>query len=35
VIHYYFRVDLEVVWDVVERDLPPRRRQTDALLSKA
>lgn len=25
VIHDYFRVDLEVVWDVVAHDLPPLR----------
>jgi uncharacterized protein with HEPN domain len=25
IIHDYFRVDVEVVWDVVSRDLPPLR----------
>ena len=35
VIHDYFRVDLKVVWDVVERDLPALRRQIEALLSKS
>jgi uncharacterized protein with HEPN domain len=34
VIHDYFRVDLKVVWDVVERDLPPLRSQIEGLLSK-
>ena len=32
VIHDYFRVDLAVVWDVVERDLRPLRAQIEALL---
>jgi uncharacterized protein with HEPN domain len=35
VIHDYFRVDLEVVWDVVERDLLPLRRQIEEFLRKA
>jgi len=32
-IHDYFRVDLRVVWDVVERDLPALRQQIEVLLS--
>ena len=32
VIHDYFRVDLAVVWDVVEKDLLPLRTQIEALL---
>lgn len=32
VIHDYFRIDLEVVWDVVTNDLPPLREQIDGLL---
>lgn len=35
VIHDYFRVDLAVVWDVVERDLPTLRAQIEALLEEA
>jgi uncharacterized protein with HEPN domain len=35
VIHDYFHVDLKVVWDVVERDLPPLRKQIEELLSKS
>jgi uncharacterized protein with HEPN domain len=31
VIHDYFRVDLEVVWNVVRNDLPPLRPQMEAL----
>ena len=33
VIHDYFRVDLEVVWDVAQNDLPALRPQIDALLA--
>ena len=32
VIHDYFRVDLGVVWDVVEKDLLPLKTQIEALL---
>jgi uncharacterized protein with HEPN domain len=35
VIHDYFRVDLDVVWDVVANDLPKLRSQIEALLAKA
>ena len=35
VIHDYFRVDVEVVWDVVQNDLPALRAQIDALLALA
>ena len=31
VIHDYFRIDLDVVWDVVRNDLPPLRAQVEAL----
>lgn len=30
-IHEYFGVDLGLVWDVVERELPPLRSTTDGL----
>jgi len=33
VIHDYFRVDVDVVWDVVENDLPGLRSQMEALLA--
>jgi uncharacterized protein with HEPN domain len=33
-IHGYFIVDLKVVWLVVERDLPPLRRQVEGLLQQ-
>lgn len=33
IIHDYFRVDLEVVWDVVQNDLPALKPQIDALLA--
>jgi uncharacterized protein with HEPN domain len=31
-IHHYFGIDLEVVWSVVEKDLPDLLRYIDALL---
>lgn len=34
VIHDYFRVDLNVVWDVVTNDLAPLREQLAALLRR-
>jgi uncharacterized protein with HEPN domain len=34
VIHDSFRMDLAVVWDVVERDLMPLRAQIEALLKQ-
>ena len=34
VIHDYFRVDLAVVWDVVEKDLLPLRKHLEALLQQ-
>ena len=33
-IHEYFGVDLALVWDVVERELPSRRPKVGALLQK-
>ena len=33
VIHGYFRVDLDIVWKVVEKELPTLRGQVAALLS--
>ena len=32
IIHDYFRVDVDVVWDVVSQDLPPLREMIAALL---
>jgi uncharacterized protein with HEPN domain len=34
VIHDYFGVNLEIVWAVVEKDLPQLRRAVEALLSE-
>jgi uncharacterized protein with HEPN domain len=34
VIHDYFGINLEIVWAVVEKDLPPLRRAVDHLLSE-
>ena len=33
IIHDYFRVDVDVVWDVVSQDLPPLREKIAALLT--
>ena len=33
-IHHYFITDLDVVWSVVEDDLPDLRTQVDAILNK-
>jgi uncharacterized protein with HEPN domain len=33
IIHDYFRVDVEVVWDVVSQDLPPLREQIASLIA--
>ena len=35
VIHDYFGVNLDIVWAVVEKDLPQLRRAVDDLLSEA
>ena len=33
-VHDYFRIDTEIVWDVVERDLPVLKRAMQALLDE-
>ena len=33
-VHNYFGIDTELVWDVVDRDLPPLKREIEALLGK-
>ena len=33
-VHDYFAVDTQVVWDVIERDLPDLKRKIAALLKK-
>ena len=33
-IHHYFVTDLDVVWSVVEDDLPELRTQVDRILNK-
>jgi uncharacterized protein YutE (UPF0331/DUF86 family) len=33
-IHHYFGTDLDVVWSVVEDDLPDLRVQVDTILNK-
>jgi uncharacterized protein with HEPN domain len=31
-IHEYFDVDLELVWEVIQKDLPPLKKQVEELL---
>ena len=33
-IHHYFGVDMDEVWEVVERELPELRRKIEAILDK-
>ena len=33
-VHHYFGVDLAVIWDIVEHDLPELRREIEALLRR-
>lgn len=33
-IHQYFGVDLELVWDVVKKDLPPFKKQIERILKE-
>jgi uncharacterized protein with HEPN domain len=33
-VHDYFQIDTEVVWEVVEKDLPVLRRDIESLLKK-
>ena len=35
VIHDYFGVDLEIVWAVVQRELPRLKRAIDSLINNA
>lgn len=34
-VHHYFGIDREVVWSVVERDLPQLKEQIERLLSRS
>ncbi|MCK9377576.1 MAG: DUF86 domain-containing protein [Syntrophobacterales bacterium] len=31
-VHHYFEIDLPVVWEVVENELPPLKEQVEAIL---
>lgn len=33
-VHDYFRIDTEIVWQVVEKELPPLKRSLQDLLSR-
>lgn len=32
-VHQYFHIDLQIVWNVIEKDLPVLKSEIDALLS--
>jgi uncharacterized protein with HEPN domain len=31
-IHEYFRINLEVIWDIVQNDIPPLKKQIETIL---
>ncbi|GBL13957.1 hypothetical protein MTo_01252 [Microcystis aeruginosa NIES-1211] len=33
-IHEYFRINLEIIWDIVENDIPPLKGQIEAILQE-
>ena len=33
-IHHYFGIDPEVVWDIITQDLPPLKEQVEAILQE-
>ena len=33
-IHHYFGVDLEVVWDTIEKDLPALKKKVNKILGR-
>jgi uncharacterized protein with HEPN domain len=33
-IHEYFRVNLDIIWDIVQNDIPPLKRQIKSILQK-
>lgn len=34
VAHEYFRVDLDIIWDITQEDLPPLKQQIEDILEK-
>ncbi len=32
IIHEYFRVNLDIIWDIVQNDIPPLKQQIEAIL---
>ena len=32
IIHEYFRVNLDIIWDIVQNDIPPLKRQIESIL---
>ncbi len=35
IIHEYFRVNLDIIWDIVQNDIPPLKRQIEAILQQS
>ncbi len=33
-IHEYFCINLEIIWDIVENDIPPLKGQIEAILQE-
>ena len=34
IIHEYFRVNLDIIWDIVQNDIPPLKQQIKAMLQQ-
>jgi len=34
IIHYYFRVDLDIIWDIIKNNLPELKRDIKEILEK-
>ena len=34
VIHEYFRINLDIIWDIVENDIPPLKQQIESILKE-
>ena len=34
IIHEYFRVNLDIIWDIVQNDIPPLKQQIETILQE-
>ncbi len=34
IIHEYFRVNLDIIWDIVQNDIPPLKQQIESILQE-